>query len=268
MSQAIFQESQFETNLIPYPLQYAVLLPPNYQANQQSLPLLYFLHGKAEDHTFLKQWQPLIELAWQKGTLPPAIVVTPNVQQSYYLDYKDGSERWESLLTDAFLTFLKQTYLLDSTIMLFGFLQGGVGALRMGFKYPHRFAGIVALTPTIIPSFVWQQQAQAYQTSFGQKVYGSPFDQDYWLDNNPSAILIQNEFNIRDAKLAIYLECTDNDALELYRGLEFLHRILWERKIAHDYRLMSSIAYNGSTMDQRVTNGLAFVGRVLNGSSA
>jgi len=268
MSQSILQVSHFKSDLIPKPLQYAVLLPPNYHTSQLSLPLLYLLHGTKENHAILKQWQPHIELAWHKETFPPAIVVTPNVQQSYYLDYKDGSEKWESLLIGSFLRFLQQTYRLTSTMVLFGFSQGGVGALRMGFKYPQRFAGIVALTPNIVSGFGWQTQKQPYQTSFGKKVYGAPFDQEYWLDNNPAAILIQNEFDIRAANIAIYLECTDNDASELYGGVEFLHRILWERKIAHEYRLMSNIIYNGSTMNHRFTNGLAFVSRVLNNQSA
>jgi S-formylglutathione hydrolase len=60
------------------------------------------------------------------------------------------------------------------------------------------------------------------------------------------------------------LECGTEDCLYLYHGAEFLHRILFDRGIRHEYRLVRGADHVGWTLWPRFVDALAFLGRVLN----
>src|SRR5215471_7043913 len=77
---------QFETNLIPAPLKYTVLLPAGYDSLAQPPAMLYFLHGGGGDNEFLKRNKPLFDELWTAGKLPKLVVVTPDCDRSFYMD--------------------------------------------------------------------------------------------------------------------------------------------------------------------------------------
>ncbi len=134
-------EGQMQTNLIPHPLKFTVLLPDGYAASKDAYPLLFLLHGGGGDNGFLKRMQPVIEREMNAGTLPKVIVATPDAQRSFYMDYKDGSEKWESLIMGPFLDYLRKNYrIVDGRkgLYMLGISMGGMGDLRMAMKYPDR----------------------------------------------------------------------------------------------------------------------------------
>src|SRR5579872_1815183 len=101
---------QFDTRLIPAPLKFTALLPDGYDSLAEPVPLLYFLHGGGGDNEFLKKNKPLLDELWNSGKVPKLVVVTPDCDRSFYMDYKDGSNRYETLLTGPFLEYLRKTY--------------------------------------------------------------------------------------------------------------------------------------------------------------
>jgi S-formylglutathione hydrolase len=91
-------KSELKSDLLPDPVEYAVLLPEDYDKSNESYPLLFFLHGGGMNRNFLEQMRPVIEQAINSGKLPKLIVVTPSAFLSFYMDFRDGTQKWEQFL--------------------------------------------------------------------------------------------------------------------------------------------------------------------------
>jgi len=75
------------------------------------------------------------------------------------MDYRDGSQKWEQFLIGPFLDHLRKEYRLipdRNGTLLFGISMGGMGSLRLGFKYPDLFAALAALEPGIEPALAFK----------------------------------------------------------------------------------------------------------------
>ncbi|MFY9609452.1 MAG: alpha/beta hydrolase-fold protein [Blastocatellia bacterium] len=264
-------EATFETNLVPSPLQYNVLLPDGYEAERGPLPLLLFLHGGGGDRGFLARMRPTLDEMWKSGALPKMVVVTPSAERSFYMDYKDGSQKWESFIVGPFLEHLRATYKVireRKGTLLFGISMGGLGALRLGFKYPDKFQGLAALEPGIDPALKWSDVKPRNRFWRGddlmETIFGKPFDAQYWERNNPASIAVANAEKIRVSGLGIYLDAGDEDSFNLHEATEFMHRLLWDYKILHEYHLIRGADHVGRTMRPRTIEALAFLARMLN----
>jgi S-formylglutathione hydrolase len=264
-------EAKLETKLLPSPVEFNVLLPDGYETGKDLLPLLLFLHGGGGDRGFLTRMRATIEDMWKAGTLPKMVIVTPSASRSFYMDYKDGSQKWESFIIGPFLEHLRQTYRVTRErkgTLLFGISMGGLGALRLGFKYPDKFEALAALEPGIDPALKWSEvkpRNRFYRSDeFLQKIFGKPFDEAYWKANNPASICVENAERIRAAELGIYIDVGDLDAFNINEGTEFMHRLLWDYKIPHEYHLVRGADHVGRTLRPRTTEALGFLARVLN----
>jgi len=263
-------ERSFATDLVPDDLQYAVLLPDGYDENSDPYPLMYFLHGGGQDHTLLSRIRPTFEGVWNSGALPPTVIVMPSAGRSLYMDYKDGSQRWETAITGPLLDELRRTLNVGQSrenTVIGGVSMGGLGALRMAFKHPHLFAGVAVVEPAIMPAIAMNKVPR--RNSFFRSVpllrtiYGRPLDAAFWQANNPVAIAAKNAAAIRGSGLMIYFECGDEDSLNLTDGAEFLHRILYDHQIGHEYHLVRGADHLGRTMPARMSEALGFLGSVL-----
>ncbi len=264
-------DAKLETRLVPSPLEYAVLLPDGYEAAKEPLPLLLFLHGGGGDKSFLTRMRPVIEEMWKAGTLPPMVLVTPSAARSFYMDYKDGSQKWETFLVTEFLDHLRSKYKVTKErkgTLLFGISMGGMGALRFGFKYPEKFGGLVAMEPGIDPVLKWKDLPARNKFWRGpelmETIFGKPFDEAYWEASNVATIAVNRADKLRAANLGIYIEAGDEDLFYLHEATEFLHRILWDQKIPHEYHLVRGADHVGRTIRPRAMEGLAFLARLLN----
>jgi S-formylglutathione hydrolase len=264
-------EDRLETRLVPSPAEFNVLLPDGYDADKEPLPLLLFLHGGGGDRSFLTRMRPIIEDLWKSGSLPRLVVVTPSAGRSFYMDYKDGSQKWETFILGPLLDYLRDKYKVTKDpkkTMIFGISMGGLGALRLGLKYPDRFGGIAALEPGIDPALKWKDvkpRNRFYRSDqLFETIFGKPFDPLYWEANNPAAIAVANADMIRASGLQIYLDVGDEDSFNLHEATEFMHRILWDYKIPHEYHLVRGADHLGRTLRPRSIEGLEFLTRVLN----
>jgi S-formylglutathione hydrolase len=146
--------------------------------------------------------------------------------------------------------------------------MGGLGALRLGFKYPDKFEAIAALEPGIDPAMKWKDvkpRNRFYRSDeLMQSIFGKPLDESYWEANNPAAICVANAARIRDSQLGIYVDVGDLDAFNINEGTEFIHRVLWDSRIPHEYHLVRGADHVGRTIRPRATEALAFLARMLN----
>ena len=253
------------SELVPSPRGYRVLLPDA----GDNLPLLLLLHGGGGSSEYLENVQPQIEACWANGTLPPMAVATPDAERSFYLDWANGSQRWESFLMQEFLPHLCATLPVEgsaATTMISGVSMGGHGTCRIGLRYPDRFRAMAAMEPAVMPAMELADVPQANVGFQSAEViaerYGSPPDA-YWAENNPARIATLQADAIRASGICIYLEVGDEDFLLLNEGTEFLHQTLLAQGIAHEYRLVLGGNHVGRTLGPRFTDVLGFLARSL-----
>ena len=250
------------------PIEYALLRP---HGNDDVLPLLYVLHGGGSSRDYLERVAPVFERCWAEGSLPPLVAVTPSAAESSgYLNSYDGRERWEDALTGSFLQHLRDTRGVSSERRLTltcGPSMGGTGSLRLAFKHPHLFGAVAALAPGIQPALAFSDidpedlfwKAIESRGNF----YGAPPDPDFWRRNHPTAIAADAPERLRDPALAIYLECGDEDSFGMQRGTEFLHRVLFDHHVPHEYRLVRGADHVGASFPARLRDALTFLANVI-----
>lgn len=264
-------DAKIETKLVPSPVEYAALLPDGYEGTKEPLPLLLLLHGGGGDKSFLTRLRPVIDDLWKSGALPPMVVVTPSAGRSFYMDYKDGSQKWETFIATEFLDHLRANYKVSRErkgTLLFGISMGGMGVLRIAFKYPEKFGALAAMEPGIDPVLKWKDLQPRNKFWRGQdlmnEIFGKPFDEAYWEANNVATIAVAKADKLRTSGLGIYIEAGDEDMFYLHEATEFLHRILWDQKVPHEYHLVRGADHVGRTIPARAKEGFSFLARMLN----
>ena len=259
-------KAQVSTTLVPSPVSYTALLPPEYDRAQE-LPLLLALHG-GDGIAGFSFMPATVRAAWQSGDLAPCVVVIVNSGRSFWMDWKDGSQKWESFVMQELLAHLRSSFKVAKTARktaLIGHSMGGLGGLRLAFKYPDQFGGVAALEAAIEPTFDYAAinvrnnffRPAALMESF----FGKPVDTAYWAANNPAHLAVAHAARIQASGLQIYLDVGDRDILNTYDGVEFLHRVLWDHGIDHEYRLVRGGDHWGVTVPPRFRDGMRFLTR-------
>lgn len=260
------RREMFHSANVPGDVAVTIYMPPVRPAS--SLPLVLLLHGGNGSDRDLLHFLPSIDKAILDGRLPPMAIATPSAGRSLYMDFRDGSQRWESLIVFDLLPHLRRTLPVSGErqqTFIGGWSMGGLGSLRIAFKHPHIFAGVAALEPAIEPDLSWKDVGLYVKfwrpETVLQPMFGAPIDLDYWAANNPATIAKKEPGRLLN--LAIYLDVGDQDMLYLDEGTEFLHRILFDAGIGHEYRLVRGGDHVGPSLLPRMLDALAFVGRQI-----
>ncbi|MEE4302169.1 MAG: alpha/beta hydrolase-fold protein, partial [Pseudomonadales bacterium] len=260
--------AEMASDLVPSPVEYAVIAPDGFR-DLEDLPLVINLHGGGGNRERLFDQAAIWRALWASGAIPPAVVVMPSVApRGFYMNYRDGSERWEDFVAGPFLEHLRATLPVTaepSGTYLTGVSMGGMGALRIAFRHPDAFAAMAALEPGIEPILRFEDMAPEHRfwrsDELLERAFGSPVDPEYWRANHPPAMAADAPSAIRDAPLQIYLEAGDEDQFWLYEGAEFLHRVLWAQRIPHEYHLVRGADHVGPSLRERLEEAILFLFR-------
>jgi S-formylglutathione hydrolase len=257
-------------------VRHAVLPPPGYE-DGGPYPLCLVLHGGGGSHQNLVDSKALYDQLWNAGSIPPMVLASASTDPlSFYFDHPDGAFRWESFIADDFLAHLRATYKVKSdraSTIITGVSMGGYGCLKIAFRHPDRFAAVAAMEPALEPALRAADLRARNRFSFpktgsAQALVGDNRDPAVFESNNPAGRAIANASAIRDSGLAIYLEVGDEDLLNLHDGTEFLHRVLWDLDIPHEYHLVRWADHVGPSLEPRLRETICWLGATLTTPSA
>ena len=269
--------SSAPVDFVPDGVPYAAILPPGYD-QCGPLPLCLVLHGGGGSHQNLADSKRIYDDLWASGALPPLVLASAGISPlGFYLDHTDSNVRWERFIAQDFIAHLRRTYRIrpgrDSTIIS-GTSMGGHGSLRIAFHNPDKFAAVAALEPAVDPAlrledvternhFFYPLVLKSGGDAGADRLVGSNRDAALFSANNPANVAIANADAIRASGLAIYLEAGDQDVFNLHDGAEFLHRVLWDLDIAHEYHMARGADHVGPSLRQRMRATYSWVGSVL-----
>ena len=254
---------------LPEPVPYAVLTPPGYE-DSAPLPLCLVLMGGGGSRQSLVDTKPLFDAWWSDGSLAPMVLATPSAGMSYYLDLPDGGVRWDSFLAEDFLAHLRATCNVAaeaSSTAITGISMGGYGALKVAFVRPDLFGVVAAIQPIVEPGLDDAQIGARNRLHYGSggppELIGPGRSAGVFRANNPANRAQANARSIRESGLAIYLEVGDEDFVNAHDGTEFLHRVLWDLDISHEYHLVRGGDHGGPTFIPRMRAAYVWVGAIL-----
>jgi S-formylglutathione hydrolase len=262
---------------VPGPVAITYYLPKNYDAKRaEPYPLLIQLHGGGLSNKAMGDptyggggW--LLDQAIENGLVAPMVSVMTSAGRWEYMNFKDGSQRWEDFIMKDLLTYMRKNFNVSQGrqgIFVTGASMGGSGSLRMAIKYPEVFQAVASLEPGVPPALVYDDitlRDRWYPDDIKQiykQIYGDPIDKDYWAAYNPATIIKRDPSRLLG--LAVYLEVGDQDMYYLDQGTEFVHRVLFDAGISHEYRLVKGADHIGPSRASRFFDVLAFVGRQIN----
>ncbi|MGI9625041.1 MAG: alpha/beta hydrolase [Acidimicrobiales bacterium] len=256
-----------EAETVGAPVPLAVVTPPGFDPGGASLPLCRVLHGGGGDRSKLEGDLPFIEAAWADGEIVPMVFVTASTGP---LSWYGGD--WEDFIAEELPTIMADRFNTRTDpagSVMTGRSMGGFGTLKIALKRPDQFAAIAALEPAIEPGL--RRDEATPRNSFyrfadvDHALWGDPVDQDRWAADNPANIATENATTIRESGLEIYLECGDQDSLNLHDGAEFMHRTLWDLDVRHEFHLVRWADHVGTSFARRVPEALRFLSDALSG---
>jgi len=196
------------------------------------------------------------------------VIATPSPGMDYYLEDPNGAVRWDSFLSQDFLPHLRQTLAVTERTAAAGISGGGYGALKLAFARPHLFDAVAAMQPMLEPGFrdsdVGARNRLHHSAGGPVQLIGPGRDSALWESNNPANRARANAQQIGASGLAIYLEAAAHDFLNAHDGAEFLHRVLWDLDIVHDYHLLRDADHGGPTMRPRLERLFAWISGIWN----
>ncbi|HKN25733.1 MAG TPA: alpha/beta hydrolase family protein [Candidatus Acidoferrum sp.] len=220
---------------------YCAVLPSSFDADKtRHYSVLYFLHGLGDNEQFFVHsgaWN-LTEDMREKGELKEFLIVTPEAGASFYINSKDGKDRYEDFLLQEFFPFVEKRYRVTpgrGHRGIAGISMGGYGALHLAFRHPELFVSVSAHSAALIeklPAFLGPAPNSPRSRVLGA-VFGSPPDAAFWERNSP--IALARTANLTGLK--IYFDCGDQDDYGFDAGANALDKVLTARHIAHEFHI-------------------------------
>ena len=258
-------QGSYESAAAGGPVEYRVLTPPGWTGGER-LPLMLVLHGANSSAATLEAQLPLYEQGWADGTLPPVLAACASTPTAggFYIDQAEGG-RWESLVAREFPGHLEREFGADlSRLLITGGSMGGYGALKIAFSQPDRFIAVAALEPAVFPGeSAGQVRPRNTLGVLGELLAAMRDSPAGYASSHVVARLRGNADAIRRSDLAILVECGDEDCFSLMDGAEYLHRVLWDLDVSHEYHLVRGADHVGPRMADRQAGILLFVGDAL-----
>ena len=235
----------------------SALLPPGFDRESGAmLPLVVWLHGGGGNRGQLPQYRPWLDELTADDVIPPMVFASFSTSP-----FSGFLGPWEEFIADELPQAMAERYgtrVDREGVAVAGISMGGYGALKSAFRSPDRFFAVGAMEPSVEPTLTTLPNQMRNTWTRGP----SP---SLGVVDNPARLAHDNAAAIRASGLAIYLEVGDEDYLNLHDGTEFVHRVLWDHDVRHEYHLVRWADHIGASMRPRFAEMMAFIATALAG---
>jgi putative tributyrin esterase len=252
-----------KSRYVPGRVGFCAMLPPAYDAHPgKRFPVLYFLHGLGGDQSFLASSgaSSVIEDAWEQKRVGEFVIITPQGENSFYINSRDGHVLYEDFFIHEFIPQMERRFRISNSRSgraIEGISMGGYGALRLAFKYPQMFVSVGAHMPALRQQLP-HGAADTGLTAFLGTAFGSPLNERFWEENTP--FVFARTANLQSLK--IYFDCGDHDRYGFDAGTRQLDRLLSERHVAHEAHIYPG-EHNWQFVVEHLDESLEFQSRAL-----
>jgi S-formylglutathione hydrolase FrmB len=277
-----------------------IYLPAGYDpTDARRYPVLYYLNGLGGDET---NWVELAKLDVAANALGlEAIVVMPDGDNNFYVDglrkedhaacMKDGTgmfiptqprkktcvraSNYETYIVKDLVGWVDGKY---KTITgregrgIAGLSMGGFGALTLAMRHPGLFSAVASHSG--LDALLYQgpfpyekgKVVLAKDTSglaalgrvgdWLRSIFGD--DLAFWRAHDPATLV----HKLAPGTLKIYLDCGTEDLFAFHNGMQYLHDLLLEKQIDHEYYLGPG-GHDFAFWTERLPKSLAFFRKSL-----
>lgn len=234
-----------ESVILKKSINYAVLLPENYNTSTDSFPVVYLLHGFGDNES---AWYNGGRIRYYSGKysseISPAIYVMPEGYNSYYVNRYNGRFPYMDMFTKELVPEIDSLYRTKadrSQRAVMGYSMGGYGALILPAMNPDLFGVSVPLSM----SFRTDEQYMAEFSDGFDYQWGSIFGgvgtkgsdrlTDYFKQNSPFYFFNGGDHS-RFNELRFFIDCGDDEE-SLSVTNSALHCLMRDNDIPHEYRV-------------------------------
>ena len=161
---------------------YVVILP-----DEPTNEMMVFLHGLGDTAQNFSRTSIVqtVRKAMNNGELEAAVILIPDGDRGYWMDWIDGKNLYETWTLDTIDTIADQY---DITSMsLVGVSMGGYAALSIGLRHPNKFHSMVAYSPTDLEIALQKSpNLPVYHNMFGAEFY-----YEYAYARNPRELILR-----------------------------------------------------------------------------
>lgn len=262
----VIESLKFTSNLLDYPVEYSVYLPPDYETSERSYPVLYLLHGYSDDETGWIQFgeaNTIADKGIKNGDFSSCIIVMPDGKVTWYCNSVDDKDPWEDMFIKEFLPFIEKEYRVrpkKEFRAIAGLSMGGYGALKLAMRHTDLFSSCVAMSSG---TFTDEEMLgrDEYDRYFGN-IYGPKTKTDlgeHWKANSP-LYLVESVDPEKLKSVRYYIDCGDDDFL--YKGNSTLHIKMRDLEIPHEYRVRNG-GHEWSYWRTGLHDGLIFISQTF-----
>lgn len=255
----------FQSSLMGRELPFRVILPENYEAAEESYPVLYLLHGLFGS---CDNWLELTGIANYLAGKKFAVVL-PEGYDNWYSDSATiEKDKFESSFITEFIPVLEAKYGISGSRekrAIAGLSMGGFGALKFALKRPDLFI----FAGSMSGAFDAPQRTVSNQ-GFDWEILSPSILKVFGEDNDPARAkndIFKIISGFPEEKIEalpfIYCDCgTDDGFLKINRELS---KLLNEKQIQFEYREVPG-GHDWIYWDQQVQAILEIVDKIFNPS--
>jgi enterochelin esterase-like enzyme len=149
-----FESVQMHSRTEDRQLRYGVYLPPQWD-EATPLPVVVLLHGAGDDAESADRRVVTrrLDAAVIAGDVPPFIMVTPEGERGFWMNWHDGSHHWRDWVLEEVVPAVREAYPTiegPQGLHLMGVSMGGGGGMQMWLDDPSRFASATIVSAPIL----------------------------------------------------------------------------------------------------------------------
>lgn len=223
------REHAFFSPALGETMSYLVYLPPGYATAARRYPTLFMLHGVAGDS---REWVDIgipeaADLLIEAGEIEPLLIVFPNADASYYVNWAASGRRWQDYLVQDVLASVDGAYRTvprPESRAVGGLSMGGDGALQLAMRFPNLFGIAGAHSPSTRLLFEVNVPTELY----GNEAYFRAHNPFWLAQADPGA-----------EQVRIWIDVGDQDPWRF--NARAIHAALEARGIDHEFRLQPGV---------------------------